>query len=285
MLGDSLDRRIIYLFVLIALSVPLAMKLSVPPAKMQAADRMYQIVEDAVFQPGDIAFVTLDFGPSTKAENEPQSKVAIEHLMRKRIPFVLFSQIPYAEPFMKSIPEGVAEQLEKEFPGKSWDYGKDWVNLGFRQGGSLLLQSLPKEPDLKAFFATDVNGTALDNFSMLDGFSKFSQIKFLYNFTGSVGVFDRYLEFFSSKDYRPIFLHGCTSITIPEAYIYIDSGQLQGLLEGLAGAAWYSSLLQKVNLNREVDDALIVNTGLGVAQLVIIFLILLGNILYFVGRK
>ena len=161
MLGDSLDRRIIYLFVLIALSVPLAMKLSVPPAKMQAADRMYQIVEDAVFQPGDIAFVTLDFGPSTKAENEPQSKVAIEHLMRKRIPFVLFSQIPYAEPFMKSIPEGVAEQLEKEFPGKSWDYGKDWVNLGFRQGGSLLLQSLPKEPDLKAFFATDVNGTCL----------------------------------------------------------------------------------------------------------------------------
>ena len=251
MLEGSLDRRIIYLFILIALSVPLAMRFSVPPARMQAADRMYEIVEGAEFESGEIAFVTFDFGPSTKAENEPQSKVALEHLFRNRIPVVLFSQIPYAEPFLKSIPEDIAEKLEKEFPGESWDYGRDWVNLGFRQGGSLLLQSIPKEPDLKAFFAADVNGTDLANFSMLDNFSNFSQIKFLYNFTGSVGVFDRYLEFFNSKDYRPVFLHGCTSITIPEAYIYIDSGQLQGLLEGIAGAAWYSNLLQEAAPGRE----------------------------------
>ena len=93
-----------------------------------------------------------------------------------------------------------------------------------------------------------------------------------------VGVFDSYVQFFQTESYVPLFGHGCTSITIPEAYIYLDSGQLKGLLEGLAGAAWYSQLLAQNFPNRIPDSALTINTALGVAHLVIIFFILFGNI-------
>ena len=91
-------------------------------------------------------------------------------------------------------------------------------------------------------------------------------------------MFDNYVQYFTSKDYTPAFGHGCTSITIPEAFIYLDSGQIQGLLGGLAGAAWYSELLRRRYPERPVDESLMLNTGLGVAQLVVIAFIVLGNL-------
>ncbi len=281
----DLDRRYIYLLVFVVLAIPLMLKLSMTPAKMKASTQAYNLIENIEFKPGEIAFIALDFGPSTKAENEAQAMVLIEHLFRKRVPVVMFSMIPFAEAFLKFTPEKVAEKLQKENPGENWVYGKDWVNLGFRQGAVILLQQMTKSTDLKKLFKADVNGTALSNFSLLKDFKDFNQIKLLGHFTGLVGVFDRYLGFFSSKTHRPLFVHGCTSITIPEAYIYLDSKQLDGLFEGIAGAAWYSHLLNKNFPNREPDTALLVNTGLGVAQLLIIVLIIIGNIVFFVKRK
>ncbi len=281
----ELDRRYIYLLVFVVLAIPLLLKLSLTPARLKASTQAYNLIENIQFSPGEIAFIALDFGPSTKAENEAQAMVLMEHLFRKRVPVVLFSMIPFAEAFLKLTPEKVAEKLQKENPEETWVYGKDWINLGFRQGATILLQQITKSDDLKELFKADVNGTALNNFAFLKDFKDFNQIKLLGHFTGLVGVFDRYLGFFSSKTHRPLFIHGCTSITIPEAYIYLDSKQLDGLFEGIAGAAWYSHLLNQNFPNREPDTALLVNTGLGVAQLLIIVLIIIGNIVYFVKRK
>ena len=60
----------------------------------------------------------MDFGPSTKGENQPRAKAVVEHLMRKRIPVIVFSLYYLAEPFLKSVPEEVARQLEREHPAR-----------------------------------------------------------------------------------------------------------------------------------------------------------------------
>jgi hypothetical protein len=79
-------------------------------------------------------------------------------------------------------------------------------------------------------------------------------------------------------------VHGCTSITIPEAYIFLDSGQLNGLLEGIAGAAWYSEVLKKHYPATENRDLLVTNTALSTAHLVLIGLIVLGNVIPLFAR-
>jgi len=283
---QDLDRRIIYLFVALALSVPLLYEYTVPPVELKAANKLFEKIESLEVTDGQVAFVALDFGPNTKAENVPQSEVIVEHLMRRRIPIVFFSLYYLSETFLRSVPEQVAEKLSLEDPDKHWVYGTDWVNLGFRPGASNIIQSIPKSDDLGKLFGQDVRGNPLKDLPASKKFKTIRDIVFLGEFTGLVGAFDTYVRFFQSAEYRPAFGHGCTSITIPEAFIYLDSNQIDGLLEGIAGAAWYSKLLKDKFPQRQMGDTLIINTGLGVAHLVVILFIFLGNLgLLFRKRK
>lgn len=280
----TLDRRIIYALVVVALAWPLIQGYTIRPARMKSAEKLYQMVSNTKPEAGKFAFVAFDFGPNTKAENAAQAEVVVEHLMRKRIPFVLFSQYLLADPFLKSIPEKIKSTLEAEYPGELWIYGKDWINLGYRPGAGLLIQSIPKSTNLAETFSIDAYSTPLKEMALFKKPVTLKNIPLFVQFTGLVGVFDSYVQFFQTQDYRPAFGHGCTSITIPEAYIYLDSGQLQGLLEGIAGAAWYSKLLTDEYPARPADNALMINTGLGIAHLLLILLIILGNVSSLVSR-
>jgi len=273
----NLDRRVIYLLVLVALSAPLLFKIVVKPARMVAAERFYEIVHRLDPGPNDIVLVALDFGPNSMAENKPQADEVIEHLMRRRIPFAMYSQYLLAQTFLDSIPEGVAKRLMRETPGERWEYGKDWVNLGLKLNGAVIIQGIAESKNLVKYLNKDAHGNSLAELPAFKNVRTLENIKLLVQFTSLTGTFESYVQFLKSHKFRPIFLHGCTSITIPKAYIYLDSGQIVGLLEGIAGAAWYSELLRKDYPQRGKDEALLINTGLGVAQLLIILLVILGN--------
>ena len=274
----NLDRRVVYLIILLSISVPILTGFTAKPAPLKSADKLYSLIESIDASKPALAMVAMDFGPGTHAENEPQAEVVVEHLLRRRVKFAVFSIVPIAEPFLSSVPERVARRLMEEHPKEKWEYGNDWVNLGYKPGGDLWVQALSRSESLAEFLGKDVYGNNLSMLPALKGVKGFGDIPFLAQFTGLVGTFATYVQFFQSKGHTPKFGHGCTSITIPEAYIYLDSGQLGGLLEGLSGAAWYSELLRDKNPGREPDAALILNTALGVAQMVIIILVVLGNL-------
>ena len=278
------QKRLIYIFVLLALGIPLLMKFSSTPARMPAAEKFYNAIADLKIQHGDIAFVALDFGPTTKAENETQAFLLIEHLMRRRIPFALFSYYYQGEPFLTSIPEEVVKKLEQE-TGEKWAYGKDWVNLGYRPGAGMLIQAIPKSSNLVELFKKDAKGNNLAHVPVFSNVRSIKNIKLLAEISSLAGVVDVYIQFFQSGEYKPPFLHGATSISVPNVFIYLDSGQMTGLLEGVAGAAWYSKLLSDEYKNREIDSAPLINTSLGIAHLVLIFLIVLGNIVASFSRR
>ncbi len=278
-----MNTRWIYILILLTIGIPIGFKLALPPARMPVAEKLFSVVDNVSNEKG-VAFVAFDYGPGTSAENLPQSQVILEHLFRKRVPVFIFSLTPISEPFLRSVPEDVAKQLEKE-TGESWQYGKDWVNVGYRPGGGLFIQTLAKSPNIPEFLGKDVKGAPLSSYPISTRVSTIKDISFLGEFTGLVGMFQTYVQYFQADGYVPIFGHGCTSITIPEAYIYLDSGQLNGLLEGLAGAAWYSDLLRDKYKDREPDRALVSNTALGVAQLVVLGLVVLGNIVGWKQRR
>jgi hypothetical protein len=281
-ISEGLERKMIYFVAIVVVALPLVTGLTLPPASLKSADRLFRLVEGIKKKPGSIAMVAFDFGPSTKAENEPQAELLFEHLMRRRIPVAVFSLYPHATGFLSAVPERVVARLQKESPNKKWLYGEDWVNLGYRPGMSLFIQAAAKSDNLTELLGKDVKGSSLSRLPAFEGVSSLENISFLGQVTGLVGIFDIYVQFFQKAGYVPPIGHGCTSITIPEAYIYLDSGQLQGLLEGITGTAWYSHLLKQKFPFRVADTSLLtVNTALGFAQLLIIFLIVLGNIKYF----
>lgn len=281
----ALDRRIIYAIVLIAVSWPLITGYVLKPVRMHHADQVFEIVNGLKEKPGGVALVAMDYGPSTIAENGVQSELTIEHLMRKRIPIALFSQYQFATPFLESIPRKVAQKLESEIPLEKWEYGKDWINLGYRPGGAVFIQAIPKAESIADYFKTDVNGTEIRSLPKFAKLKTLQDIIVLAQFTGLTGVFNDYVRYFQRNGYRPIFVHGCTSITIPDAYTYLDAKQLDGLLEGNAGASWYSVRMSEAFENRAIDQFLVSNTALGIAHLSLLGLIIIGNIGSLLDRR
>lgn len=274
----KLDRRAIYLTVLLAIVVPLFLKWALPPAEMQSARKFYETIAALPNDDASIVLIAVDWGPSTKAENEPQTEVAIEHLMRRRIHFALISSVDQAEPFLRELPERVARRLSSEQPRERWENGKDWVNLGYRPNIGAMIQKMAAAPDIRQTLGVDARGTPLSDVPCMREVKNIKNVKLLAEFTGLVGALDGWLQFFQTTDYRPPMVHGCTSITIPEAYIYLDSGQLMGLHEGIAGAAAHSALLSRKYKERAPDSAIVTNTALAVAHVIVILLILLGNL-------
>jgi hypothetical protein len=279
----NLDNIIIYVLLLAILVVPQIFKIRLDPVQLKAADDVFAKIDALKPEPGQIVFIAADWGPGTSAENKPQTAVVIEHLFRKKIPFALTSLYPQAAPLLKTLPLEVVEQLKRKGVDGSWEYGKDWVNLGYLVGGGLSIQSMSRADDIKTVLKNDAYGTPLKDIPVFKDIKSVKDIPMLVEITGLVGVFNAWLQFFQSDTYRPILIHGCTSISTPDAYIYYSSKQIGGFFEGVAGAAWYDALLNRAYPGRE-EVATGINTGIACAQLFVLALMLVGNASYLIER-
>jgi len=253
------------------------------PARMLSAEKYYNELSSEESKKG-IALVSLDYSPSTNAENGSQAKLTIEHLLRKRIPFALVSFLPESKVLIDSIVPEVIKILEEENPEEKWDYGKDWVTLGFRPQLVMFLKGLSKTEDIAGYFGQDNFGTPVKQFELFKNVKSIKDISVLAEFTGS-NILAAYIQFFRAENYAPRILHGTTAVSVPEAYIYLDSRQIIGLLEGLGGAAWYEQLLNEEYKKRTNKNANILNTSLGISQITVILLIIAGNFVYFLGKR
>jgi len=278
------SRRILYLVMIVAVALPILLGISQKPSRLVSAERMYQVLDTVQVGEKRVALVWFDFGPNTIAENKPQAEVILEHLFRRRIPVLLLSQYQQAERFLTTIPVEIAARLEREMPGQTWRYGEAWINGGFRPGGAIFMQSLASAGDISKFLGRDVSGMPITHYPRFASVGDLKGVALVGHVTGLTGVFDSIVQFLQKGDYRPTLVHGCTSITIPEAYIFLDSGQLNGLLEGIAGAAWYSEVLKTHYPATENRDLLVTNTALSTAHLVLIGLIVLGNVIPLFAR-
>lgn len=123
---------------------------------------------------------------------------------------------------------------------------------------------------------TDSNGISLREIECMKGITRFDQIPLLVETTGMVGALEMWVAFFQSEFHRPQIIHGCTSISIPRNFIFLDSGQVQGLLEGVAGAAYYQQLL---GYQTSAPTPAMKNmSGVSIGQIFIVALIILGNL-------
>ena len=130
---DRLDRRIVYLLVMLSLLIPILLNKSLKMVELKSARLFYDAVEKLEPRDDQIVLIAMDWSAATRAENEPQTEAVVEHLLRRKVHFALLSTDPMSTPFLINLPEKVAARL-KERTGQTCEYGKDWVNLGYRPG-------------------------------------------------------------------------------------------------------------------------------------------------------
>ncbi|MDM7460716.1 MAG: hypothetical protein P3X24_003585 [bacterium] len=254
MLG--IDRRLLYLLLFVNIVVFLLAPLRMPASISPPVQKFYDEIEK--LQPGDLVMISSNWSASTIAENQPQLEAVLTHLMRKQVRFTFVSN----EAQSRDISLRLAERITQ---GAGYEYGTQWAHFGFVPNLIVAIKGMVN--DLPSTVKQDVRGTAITRLPVMQGVKSLSDYKMVIDVTPS-GTVPNWISY-SPKNL--VILYCPTSVMAAEAYTYLDSGQIKGMITGAKGAQEYEQLLNIVGLGTRFMNAI------SFSHVLIIAFILLGN--------
>ncbi|NUQ00165.1 MAG: hypothetical protein HUU35_09960 [Armatimonadetes bacterium] len=222
----QIDRRIVSTLTILVLAIPLVVRI---PLKMIALPSVVQLKETIdQLPPEKVVVLAMDWDAATKGECQPLTTAVMDYLMRRNLRFAIFSFIPQGA----ELAQGIAEELALKH-GKQ--YGVDWLNWGYRPNYVTTLIAMVN--DIPGTMKTDIRKVPLPQYPLTRDIRRLKDAGLLYEVTGT-GLLDIYLQFAAGVPLAS----GCTAVSGPEKYPYLQSGQIKGLLVGLGGAAQFETI-------------------------------------------
>jgi len=264
---QKIDRRIVYLLVFVVTGALLKWPVRLPVVVSPEGQEAYNLIQNTA--PEKLVLVAADWDAGTLAENGNQTRALIRHLMKLKRKFAI---IGFAWPAGPQLTENIASELAPDY---GYEYGRDYVNLGYKPQLSVSLMALVK--DIPGFYKQDAKGTPLSQLPVMQGIHGIEDVSAIAQFT-SASTLEAYIVFVWGP-YKTPLVHGCTAIIAPQQYVYLDAGQIEGLLVGLRGAAEYENLVGHPDVATELMAAQ------SFVHLLIMVLIILGNIGYLGARR
>lgn len=261
-LPKQVDRRYIYLILLIGVAVPLLIPIGFISEVSELTLKVYEMVEST--PENAVVMISFDYDPSTGTELQPMAKALIEHAFKKNQRIIAVALWPQG---VQMAELAFADILEK-YPEKN--YGIDYVNLGFKSGGMVTIQAMGR--NFKEVFPTDTKGIPVGEHAMLDNVRTLKQLGYIVSLSAGDPGLKGYIM--TAHDMYGVKVSGgCTAVSTPGFLPYVnDQNQLYGLLGGLKGAAEYESLLDvKGTATSGMDSQ-------SIAHLLIIAFIVMGNV-------
>jgi hypothetical protein len=223
-----LDRRWIFLVMGLLVLGPLLRPLSLP-LKVSEPTKGFVDAIDAVPN-GSIVLLSCDYDPGSIPEMVPMTRTAFRHLLSKdcrMVVTVLFNGGP-------GLVDSVLRETAREFPGKR--YGVDWVNLGYKAGNEAVMVLMGQ--GIANAFPRDYSGQDVAHIPLMRSVRDYSSFPLLVNISAGYPGTKEWVQQVQARFHLPM-VAGVTAVSAPEFYPYLQSGQLRGLLGGMAGAAEY----------------------------------------------
>jgi len=155
------------------------------------------------------------------------------------------------------------------------EYGVDYANLGYRPGYIAVMIAMGRE--IGDIYSTDYRGTPIREMPVTEHIHSYGDIDLLFGFEHGA-VIDYWVRYAQARfDQRMAF--GTTAVMAPDAYPYLQSQQIEGLVGGLKGAAEYETLVGHPDLGTRGMPAQ--EWG----HLLVIGFIVMGNLGYFFTRR
>jgi len=268
----ALDRRWVYLFLLLAVIVSVIAKPTIPIPISEEARSIYDYMNS--LSEGDYIHLAMDYDPSTLAELHPMTHAVLKQCFEKKIK-VIITALHQNGPGMAAIAIDTACQRHFERTGYQPQGGIDWVFLGYKPYPILIILGMGQ--NYRIPFPKDYYNVPLDSLPMMDGIRNYDNIKAVINISGTSAT-DWWITYGNGRYKVPLAI-GVTGVMATDYYPYLQTGQIFGILGGLQGAAEYETL---VGTPGKAVQGMSVQV---VAHTIIILFIIIGNIGYFATRK
>ena len=217
---------------------------------------------------GSVVLMAFDYDPATDVELGPMSLAILKHCFRKGHKVVGLALWPQGAGLARA-------SFSEAAKGFSVEYGVDYVNLGFKAGGLVVIDSLGKSFDRS--FPKDIDGRPIEELPLMRNIKTYADIDFVLGLSaGDPGL--PFWIMIAQGRYGKKVGGGCTAVSAPMLYPYFPN-QLVGLLGGMKGAAEYELLVDAKGAATKGMDAQ------SIAHATIVLFVLIGNIFFFVSRR
>lgn len=273
---SKLDRKYIYLAILIGLVIPLIFPPHFPQKLSPQVKKVYEFID--TLPRGSYIILSADYDPSVQPEVHPMYKAVIKHcIIRGIIPIGMTLNL-----------QGVGLALDA-FNDAEVTLGArrdtDYVFLGYQAGGAVVMLGLGE--DLKSVYKTDYFGTKTNEIYALKPVKNYRDIALVISFSGS--SIPASWAVYAYTRYGVKIAAAVTGISAGDFYPYIQSGQFIGMLAGMKAAAEYeyavNELCRQMNIQKYSTSAIRMMDANSIGQLLIILFIIIGNIGYFLSRR
>jgi hypothetical protein len=263
----KIDRRIIFLVIGLCTLLPLLYPVGLPIKISSEVRGVYNHIESLPER--SVFFLSFDFDPASKPELHPQAIALLRHAFRKNLRVVTMTLWVTGTGLADQIVTQVAKEMGKE-------NGKDYVFLGWSPGNTAVIINLGQ--NLYNTFPSDYGGKPTKGLPVLDGVQSLKDVTYLVSLgAGNPGVEAWYV--FGKDKYKFEMGGGCTGVMAPGLYPLLRSGQINGLIGGLRGAAEYESLIEQKGKAVAGMDAQ------SATHVAIIVLVIICNLFYFSMRR
>ncbi|MDD5369312.1 MAG: hypothetical protein PHQ40_09510 [Anaerolineaceae bacterium] len=200
----------------------------------------------------DPVLLVIDYSPSLAGELEVAASGVIDHLMARGARLAVISSTPTGS----ALAARLFNRLYAEPAGYMTGYisGEKVVDLGYLAGGTTGLAAFARQPKEAAYY--DLSGEpAWDRPALqgVTGLTDFTQIVLLTDNVDTARAWVEQVRAHMSPN--GAFVVTSSSQAAPVLRAYLDSGQVQGMVAGLAGGAAYEQMLQRPSTGRAYWDA------------------------------
>jgi len=280
---NNLDRRWIFLTMAFAVAIPILLELDFDEKPSQLAQDVFDAIDG--LEEGDKVLLAFDFDPASEGELGPMATAFVRHCCEKKLKLYFITLWPVGP---QMIDDSINKVIKSDFP--ELVYGEDYVNLGFKPGNEGVIKVVVT--DLKQLYTTDDRGTNLDQIPMCRDLVNIQAMDLVAEVSAGYPGVKEWVQYAATPYPDQIELvAGCTGVGAPLLYPYIPD-QLKGLLGAIKGAAEYEELVVD-RYDRQQDRLpdpkyLEGRRRMGpqlVAHILMVVLIIVGNIVFFVGRS
>ena len=274
---SKIDRKYIYLIILIGLIIPLVFPPNFPQKMSPQVKRVFEFID--TLPKGSYVILSADYDPSVAPEVHPMYKAVVKHcILRGIIPIGMTLGVQGAGLAVEAFTE--AERVL----GARRD--TDYVFLGYQAGGAVVILGLGE--DIKGVYKTDYFGTKTTEIYALKPVKNYKDIALVISFCGS-SIPVTWAVYAYTK-YGVKVAAAVTGVSAGDFYPYIQAGQFIGMLAGMKAAAEYEYAVNQILKERNIrekpsTDAIRMMDANSIGQLLIILFIIIGNIGYFLSRR
>ncbi|MGE3063583.1 MAG: hypothetical protein AB7T10_08130 [bacterium] len=276
---NNLDKRWIYLLIALVIIIPFVFPVGCPMRITPPVQSMYNYIEDSIPENG-VLLLGIDYDPSTMAELHPMAKALTYHAFYNNLRVLFVTMYPQGSGMGQDIIDKTLEHWNEVHPDLKKELGKDITLLAYVPGVSAVMLKMGE--DIPATFNEDAYGNKLENLDVMSGIKTYDNLNYMVELAGSSVVLSWLM--YANGRYNLKMGIGTTAVSAAEYYTYLQSGQANGLLGGLKGAAEYEKLIAENHSYSGRKDASVGMDAQSAAHILFILLIILGNIVFFIKK-